>query len=185
MNAPLILSLLLAATPILVVGQSEKGPPGEVKIYDIKDCDSVLNKVEFEAKMQTESDDTDTFSMSFKIPSDYGDNVLVTILADTLDGDEWKENAYHFDDEKFFASVNNFCPKIWEHMRSKMEPKIAEPGEILAGSYTLEGFTATYTEITVPQVPYGKARLTATVTVDDEDVLCQKVELEFFKPSLR
>ena len=46
----------------------------------------------------------------------------------------------------------------------------------------MELFYAHYMDINTPQVPYGRFMASVYLTVDDVDVVCKKLEVEFTPP---
>ncbi|KAJ3644864.1 hypothetical protein Zmor_022565 [Zophobas morio] len=181
MNCFLLVCCALIINSDVVCSGAQSGPIGPITIYEIKNCDPDVNKIEYEMKLNEDDDGTKSVDFSFKLAEDYGEELNLTIVVDQYSNNDWQKDIY--DQEfSFLKFMNDKLPKLLENFSNAVSPKIDDPTVFPAGEYKLTGYKEDYHNIEQDHIIYGRLRVTFSFTKNDEELACITAEVQADEP---
>ncbi|KAH0818994.1 hypothetical protein MTP99_017969 [Tenebrio molitor] len=174
--------LMLWGAKILLVASNAAGPVGPIKLYEFGPCSEDVNNIDLTMQLNTEADKSNSVTFSFNMPHDFGDELMLSLVAEKWENNAWKEDAFTESDRNFMEFANEHLEVVWENFRQALEPQIEDSNLFPAGEYSIKGHKESYKNIGLPQILYGRFRAEISIYTEEEDLVCLKVEAETYPP---
>ncbi|XP_044252942.1 uncharacterized protein LOC123003938 [Tribolium madens] len=153
-----------------------------MNFHEVKDCDPVDNKIDLQVKISYSGDQSESASIAFNLPEDYGDELEGYLSIDKFENDAWKNGVFE-QSKPLLDFLESFGGRAWKNFRNEIQPKIENPRQIPAGEYNLASYKETYLDLDMPQTFYGRFRVTVIVSNSDEPLVCKVVEVTITEPA--